>query len=87
MTGQVGGRPFSVHAEGERVILTGSDGRREVDLVPPATPAPLPEPICPVGVINSTLRDGLDEPLAPGESGLDEGLEQLGFKPADGSEP
>ena len=29
LTGQVAGQPFSVHAEGERVILTGADGRRE----------------------------------------------------------
>ena len=39
LTGQVAGQPFSVHAEGERVILTGADGRREVDLVPPAAAA------------------------------------------------
>src|SRR5262249_42711070 len=38
LTGQVGGKPFSVHAEGERVILTGAEGtRREIDLVPPTT--------------------------------------------------
>jgi hypothetical protein len=36
LTGQVGGQPFSVHAEGERVILTGAGGRQEIDLVPPA---------------------------------------------------
>src|SRR5881397_2643800 len=35
LTGQAGGQPFSVHAEGERVILTGAAGRQEVDLVPP----------------------------------------------------
>ena len=29
LTGQVGGQPFSVHAEGERVILTGPEGRRK----------------------------------------------------------
>jgi transposase InsO family protein len=50
LTGQVGGQPFSVHAEGERVILTGADGRREVDLTPPAAAAApeLPAPVCPV---------------------------------------
>ena len=37
LTGQVGGQPFSVHAEGERVILTRPQGeRQEIDLVPPA---------------------------------------------------
>ena len=33
LTGQVGGKPFSVHAEGERVIMTGAgQERREVEL-------------------------------------------------------
>lgn len=37
LTGQVGGQPFSVHAEGEHVILTGATGtRREIDLSSPA---------------------------------------------------
>ena len=40
LNGQVAGQPFSVHAEGERVILTGADGRREVDLVPPLAERP-----------------------------------------------
>jgi len=36
LTGRVGDQPFSVHAEGERVILTGSGGaRQEVELVRP----------------------------------------------------
>src|SRR5208337_3869751 len=43
LTGQVGGQPFSVHAEGEHVILTGATGtRREIDLSPPAAPATTP---------------------------------------------
>ncbi len=29
LTGQVGGKPFSLHAEGERVILTGAEGVRK----------------------------------------------------------
>ena len=46
LTGQVGGQPFSVHAEGERVILTGAAGQRqEIDLVPP--PAAAGTPACP----------------------------------------
>ena len=33
LTGQVGGKPVSIHAEGERVILTGPQGtRQEIDL-------------------------------------------------------
>jgi transposase InsO family protein len=36
LTGQVGGKGFSVHAEGERVILTPEGGeRREIELVAP----------------------------------------------------
>lgn len=39
ITGQVGGKPFSVHAEGERVIFIANDGvRREVDLTRPDVP-------------------------------------------------
>jgi transposase InsO family protein len=78
LTGQVGGQPFSVHAEGERVILTGAQGRQEVDLVPPAAEsaeAALPEPLCPAGVVQS---EGGWEPSAepaPGTSALDEGLQ------------
>ena len=52
MTGQVGGQPFSVHAEGERVILSGAQGRQEVDLVPPAAPA------TPEGVADAGLSGG-----------------------------
>jgi transposase InsO family protein len=37
LTGKVGGKSFSVHAEGERVILTPDGGeRREIELVAPA---------------------------------------------------
>jgi transposase InsO family protein len=79
LTGQVAGQPFSVHAEGERVILTGADGRREVDLVPPpaAPGAALPEPVCPVGVVSSTAAEVAvtsAEPPAPGTSPLDAAL-------------
>jgi hypothetical protein len=36
----VGGQPFSLHAEGERVILTdATGGRQELDLRGPASPA------------------------------------------------
>lgn len=87
LTGQVGGRPFSVHAEGERVILTGAEGRREVDLTPPAAAsAPLPEPVCPLGAIDSTHDEGFEEPPAPGASALDDGLKQLGFSLPEGGD-
>jgi len=80
LTGQAGGQPFSVHAEGERVILTSADGRTEVDLLPPAMTsesAALPEPLCPQGVV-SVDGDGFEDPALPGESPLDEALEELG---------
>jgi transposase InsO family protein len=52
MTGQLGGKNFSLHAEGERVFLTREGGfRQEVDLVPPAAagPATMPRAVCPDG--------------------------------------
>src|SRR5437879_1775988 len=70
LTGQVGGQPFSVHAEGERVILTGTAGeRREVELTSPpaAAPAPAwPEPVCPGAALAAFAGAGLEEPSAPG---------------------
>jgi hypothetical protein len=85
LTGQVGGQPFSVHAEGERVILTGAEGRQEIDLVPPApTPLPtLPEPVCPAGQITGLIDEGNEEPPSPGVAPLDEALQRL----SDQSEP
>jgi hypothetical protein len=85
LTGQVGGRPFSVHAEGERVILTKAAGeRQEIDLVPPAAEnatdaEALPEPVCPAGVVASQDVE-TEEPAAdglPGTSPLDRGLDDV----------
>jgi len=77
LTGQVGGRPFSVHAEGERVYMLGQDGgRKEIDLTPPAPPVQLmPAPVCAQGIVDSTLADETEPP--PGVSPLDEGLKRL----------
>jgi transposase InsO family protein len=88
LTGQVGGKPVSLHAEGERVILTGPSGtRQEIDLAaarpsqttivgtPSSPPAPLPEPLCPAGVIAAGLAVDVEQP--PGESPLDAGLRRL----------
>jgi hypothetical protein len=79
LTGQVGGRSFSVHAEGERVILTRSEGEREeVELVPLAEkhpggePGELPEPLCPSGASRGVPGgDGAGGAQAPGTSVLD----------------
>lgn len=88
LTGSVGGKPFSVHAEGERVIMMGAEGQREeIDLTaaqPVPTPAEaarpdeLPAPVCPQGVVIRELTDAVDEPeAAPGTSPLDD-LPQTG---------
>jgi transposase InsO family protein len=80
LTGQVNGRPFSVHAEGERVILTPAEGeRREIDLAPtaknPEAPSgELPAPLCPLGEVTGLGTAALyGEPPLPGTSPLDEG--------------
>jgi transposase InsO family protein len=87
LTGQVGDKSFSVHAEGERVILKRQgEERQEVELVPPedktssgpASQQTLPEPICP----NGSPVTPLSEPLMPsaeepGSSPLDQILPQL----------
>jgi len=53
LTGQVGGKNFSLHAEGERVFMTSGGGaRHEVDLVPPAAAveqSAMPKALCPDG--------------------------------------
>ena len=75
LTGQVGGKPVSIHGEGERVILTGPEGKRqEIDLAAPAA-NDLPLPICPAGIVSAEV---LDEPEpAPGTSPLDDGLQRI----------
>jgi transposase InsO family protein len=86
LTGQVGGKPVSIHAEGERVILTGPEGtRQEIDLAagrssPSVAEAQrpqekLPEPICPAGTVASGFAE--DAELAPGTSPLDDGLRRI----------
>jgi transposase InsO family protein len=72
LTGQVGGKAFSVHAEGERVILTGQEGRKEIELAaPPSTAVPsMPDPVCPHAAPSGS--PGNEEPPPPGASALDE---------------
>jgi transposase InsO family protein len=75
LTGQVGGQPVSLHAEGERVILTGPAGtRQEVDLAAPAAREELPAPVCPAGVVRGLVDEGQEEAAAPGTSPLDQAL-------------
>lgn len=80
VTGQVGGRAFSVHAEGERMIMTKEGGeRQEVELVSPGPALPeMPEPVCPRADGPEAVADaGNEEPPPPGVSPLDEGLKRL----------
>ena len=61
VAGQTGGRPFSVHAEGERLILIGPDGQRQEVVAdpPPAVAAapPAPEPPPGTSPLDAALRD------------------------------
>ena len=87
ITGQVNGKPFSVHSEGERLFMLGESGdRTEIDLAtaqqiagPEAVteqPAPeLPEPVTAHGLVNADLQHEVEPP--PGVSPLDNDLVQL----------
>jgi len=93
LTGQVGGKPVSIHAEGERVILTGPQGtRQEIDLATrPATVAASTDATAepergaePTALPEPICPAGavgsaLDEDAepAPGTSPLDAGLERI----------
>jgi transposase InsO family protein len=75
LTGQVGGQPVSIHGEGERVILTGPEGKRqEIDLAAPPAHE-LPESVCPAGSVSAEMLDEAEP--APGTSPLDEGLQRF----------
>jgi len=79
LTGQVGGRSISLHAEGERVVYTeGELLREEVDLSAPGRRAkeaddvdPMPEPLSVHGAPRD-LDDDDDPSPPPGTSVLDE---------------
>jgi len=92
VTGQAGGKSFSVHAEGERVILTRVEGEREeVELVAPSLPDDprdtLPEPVAAGAALATPGEAGSEVPSPPGASSLDEGLRQLADSLGDGAEP
>ena len=85
LTGRVGGKSISLHAEGERVILTDGEGQREeVDLSAPgrrehepgsATKAPLTPQAAPPD--HPVLREGEDDLPPPASSPLDGILKRL----------
>src|SRR5262249_50437602 len=81
VAGQVGGQGFSLHAEGERVILTDASGQRQdVELGRPAAAAPpaVPEPVGPaVLVAGDAVADAGGEPVA-GPGGAPPGPGPLG---------
>jgi transposase InsO family protein len=80
LTGQLDGKPFSVHREGDSVILHQADRpREEIDLVAPAEDAKvedgsevetLPKSLCPDGSPTALWQATSDE-AAPGRSPLD----------------
>jgi len=80
LTGTAGGKSFSVHAEGERVILRRADGEREeVELTSPeeeAEKAPerseLPRPLCPTIAESRGDESWDDDTSRPGASALDD---------------
>jgi transposase InsO family protein len=78
LTGRVGDEPFSLHAEGEKVVLLQGERREEVDLSAPGrraeegAEAVLPEPVAPTARVPDAaeaLDDGVEGP--PGTSPLD----------------
>ena len=83
VVGQAGGKSFSLHAEGERVILTKEQGaREEVELVAPevdgADEQVLPPPVTgSAAELGGPEQPGMESPQAPGASSLDEGLRRL----------
>jgi transposase InsO family protein len=95
LTGQLDGRPFSVHREGDRVILRqAGQPREEIDLVDPAKAAKreartaadaLPRAICPDGSPTSLWQVSTTDSTLPGCSPID----ALGRSdaPADASPP
>ena len=97
VAGQVGGRGFSLHAEGERVVLTDASGQRqdvELGRPPAAPPAAVPEPAGPAVVVAGEAAagaaDGVGPPAAPGASPLDAELARLrdaGVLPEEGGAP
>ncbi len=90
LTGRVGGKAFSVHAEGERAIMTDEGGeRKEIDLATPRKPeecgeeaSAMPAAVAPDGSPRGmptviVPEEGQEEPPAPGTSALDEGLARM----------
>jgi len=79
LTGNVGGKNFSVHAEGERILMRREDSEaEEVELVSPEEPEVMPEPVSPAGSIGPDEGPDFEGPPAPGVSPLDAGINKGG---------
>jgi transposase InsO family protein len=78
VTGQVSGQTFSVHSEGERLVLNREGQQREeIELAAPPqgdkAKTTEPSPVCPQGIVESGPGEPADEPpLAPGQSVIDQ---------------
>lgn len=80
LTGRIGDQSISLHAEGEKVVLTKGDGsREEVDLgaTGPRQDAPLPEPVAPTGNPPDHPATAESDEPPPGGSVLDDLLPGL----------
>ena len=57
------------------MILTGAEGRREIELTPPEKEPELarvlPQPLCPAGRVVSAEGEDSEEPSGPGQSVID----------------
>jgi transposase InsO family protein len=82
LTGQLDGKPFSVHREGDRVILrqAGQD-RQEIDLVPPAEPSVEPALQEPLSAAENGAVEALPRPLCP------DGSPRTAWQPPDAELP
>ena len=78
VTGQLHGRPFSVHAEGERMVMVdGSGERKEVDLAAPPPPEPTPES-APESAPETSVAAEMPRPIAsPGDEPASSSAEEV----------
>jgi transposase InsO family protein len=91
LTGRVGDEPFSLHAEGEKVVLLKGGEREEVDLSAPGrragAEAVLPEPVATTARVPDAAEElGEAAEGAPGTSPLDEVLGRPSAPPENGVE-
>ena len=93
LTGRVGDENISLHAEGERVVLTKADGsREEVDLTAPGRrddngDQVLPDAVAAEGRLPDHPAHEGDPPLPPGSSPLDAILPELAEGLANDEDP